>query len=162
MPLLKVRIYPDPILKQKALPLEHFGPEEQKLFDNMIDTMYVEDGVGLAAPQVGISRRVLIASPNNKKNEEIVIVNPQILESQGSELGMEGCLSFPDLQAEIRRAKKIRLRFQDRYGKTHEMEIKDFFARVVQHEMDHLEGILLLDRMSFDDRQEALARYQVR
>lgn len=158
--LLPIRTYPDPILKQKAEPVSDFGPATQKFFDDMIHTMHVEDGVGLAAPQVGVSKRVLIACPTAKKGEEHVIVNPEIYETSGSEFGQEGCLSFPGVNAEVLRAKKIKVRYQDRHGKHHDSEITDFFARVIQHEMDHLEGILLIDRIGFNQRQKLLKEYQ--
>ena len=159
--LLRVKTYPDPILKKKAVPLTEFGPKEQKLFDDMIETMYVEDGVGLAAPQVGISKRILIASPTVKRGEEFVIVNPEILEATGLEKGMEGCLSLPGISGEVARAKKIKFRYQDRTGQEIITEVKDFFARIIQHEMDHLDGILLIDRVDFNQRQELLAQYQL-
>lgn len=161
MALLKVVVYPHPILTLKATTLDRFGPQEQKLFNNMIDTMYVEDGVGLAAPQIGVSKRILIASPTLKRGEEHVIVNPVIYQSSGREVNAEGCLSFPGISAEVARAKKIRLRYQDRHGKPHDVELKDFFARIVQHEIDHLEGILLIDRVSFEKKHEILAQYQL-
>ena len=107
MALLKVRVYPDPILKKKAEPLSDFGSKMQAFFDDMIDTMFIEDGVGLAAPQVGISKRILIAAPAMKRGEEFVIVNPQIIESSGRESGLEGCLSLPNISGEVSRAKKI-------------------------------------------------------
>ena len=157
----KIRVYPDPILQKKAEPLTEFGPAQQALFDDMIETMYAEDGVGLAAPQIGISKRILIASPTMKQGEEYVIVNPEIYESTGRELGMEGCLSLPGVTGEVARAKRIRLRYQDRYGKPQDMELKDFFARIIQHEMDHLDGVLLIDRLDFNKRQQVLAQYQV-
>lgn len=160
MSLLKIRTYPDPLLKKKAEPLSQFGPQEQKLFDNMIETMYEEDGVGLAAPQIGVSKQILIASPTLTQGEELVLVNPEILQARGRELGIEGCLSLPGISGEIPRAKVIRFRALNRHGKTIEMEIKDFFARIVQHELDHLSGILLIDRVDFDKRQEMLASYQ--
>lgn len=160
MAILKVRTYPDTILRKKAEPVTAFGAEEQKLFDDMIETMYVEDGVGLAAPQVGISKRILIASPTMTQGEEYVFVNPEILEAKGREAGLEGCLSLPGISGEIPRAKIIRFRAQDRFGKTVEMELKDFFARIIQHETDHLNGVLLIDRVDFDKRQELLASYQ--
>lgn len=160
MALLKIKKYPDPILKKKADPLTQFGPEEQKIFDNMIETMYTEDGVGLAAPQVGISKRILIASPTMTPGEEYVFVNPEIVEAKGKELGLEGCLSLPGISGEIPRAKIIQFRAQDRNGKRVEMTIKDFFARILQHELDHLNGILLIDRVDFDKRQELLSAYQ--
>ena len=161
MAIIKIRTYPDPVLKKKSEPLTQFGPPEQKLFNDMIETMYVEDGVGLAAPQIGVSKRVLIACPTIKKGEEYVIVNPEILESSGREAGPEGCLSLPGITGEVTRAKKIKLRWQDRTGEVKTAEIKDFFARIVQHEMDHLDGILLIDRVDFNQRQEILAQYQV-
>ena len=160
MALLKVRVYPDPILKQKAVPLTEFGAKQQKLFDDMIETMFVEDGVGLAAPQIGVSRRILIAAPTMKPGEAHVIVNPEIYSSSGREIGVEGCLSLPGISGEIPRAKKIKLRYQDRKGIKHDAELKDFFARIIQHEIDHLDGILLIDRVDFDKRQELLAQYQ--
>ena len=160
MSLLKIRTYPDPVLKKKAEPVKQFGPEEQKLFDDMIKTMHAEDGVGLAAPQVGISKRILIASPTMTEGEEYVFVNLEILEARGRELGLEGCLSLPGISGEIPRAKIIRFRALDRQGKAVEMEVKDFFARIIQHELDHLNGILLIDRVDFDKRQELLAAYQ--
>jgi len=160
MSILKIKTYPDPILKKKAATVTQFGPEEQKLFDNMIETMYEEDGVGLAAPQVGVSKRIFIASPTMTQGEEYVFVNPEIIEVRGRELGLEGCLSLPGISGEIPRAKVIRFKALDRSGKPVEMEIKDFFARIIQHELDHLNGILLIDRVDFDKRQELLASYQ--
>ncbi len=160
MALLKIRTYPDPILKKKAEPFEKFGPEEQRLFDDMIETMYVEDGVGLAAPQIGVSKRIFVASPTMKRGEEFVMVNPEILELKGREVGGEGCLSLPGIAGEVPRAKKVRFRFQDRFGNVQEMEVKDLFAKIVQHELDHLDGILLIDRVDFNKRQQLLAQYQ--
>ncbi len=160
MALLKVRTYPDPILKKKAEPLDTFGPTEQKLFDDMIETMYVEDGVGIAAPQIGVSKRIFIACPTMKRGEEFVVVNPEILEAKGHEVGAEGCLSLPGVSGDIPRAKKVRFRFHDRAGKVQEMEVKDLFARIIQHELDHLDGILLIDRVDFNQRQQILAQYQ--
>ncbi len=160
MAQLKIHTYPDPILKKIAEPLTHFGPKTQRFFNDMIETMYLDDGVGLAAPQVGVSKQVLIASPSMKRGEEHVIVNPQIVEEWGRETGMEGCLSLPGIAAEVARAKKILLRFQDRQGQAHEVKLKDFFARIIQHEMDHLRGILLIDRVPFNERQALLAEYK--
>lgn len=160
MSILKVKKYPEAVLRKKAEPLTQFGPEEQKLFDDMIETMYAEDGVGLAAPQVGISKRVLVALPTLTRGEEVVFVNPEILEARGRELGLEGCLSLPGISGEIPRAKVIRFHALDRQGKPVEMEIRDFFARIIQHEVDHLNGVLLIDRVDFDKRQELLASYQ--
>lgn len=160
MSLLKIRYYPDPILKVKATDVTEFGPQMQKFFDDLIETMYVEDGVGLAAPQVGVSKRVLIACPTMKRGQEFVIVNPVISNPKGKIAAVEGCLSFPGISGEIERAKEIHVSFQDRYGKQHEMDMKDFFARIVQHENDHLDGILFIDRVNFSKRQKMLSEYQ--
>lgn len=160
MAILPVKTYPDPVLKQKAAPVSDFGPKLQKLFDDMIETMYEEDGVGIAAPQVGVSQRIFIACPTIKKGEEYVVVNPEIYESSGRQVGVEGCLSVPGVSGEVARAKVVKFRFQDRHGKPHDMEVKDFFARVVQHEMDHLDGMLFVDRVSFNQRQEIMQDYQ--
>lgn len=160
MAILKIRTHPDPILKKVAEPLTKFGPEEQKIFDDMIETMYRADGVGIAAPQVGISKRILIASPTTAPGEDYVFVNPEIVEQQGRELGLEGCLSLPGISGEVPRAKTIKFRALDRKGNPVEMTVKDFFARILQHEIDHLNGILLIDRVDFDKRQELLAAYQ--
>ena len=150
---LKITTYPNPILKKKAEPLTQFGPEEQKMFNDMIEAMHAGDGVGIAAPQVGISKRVFIACPTVKEGEEYVIVNPEILEESGSQVGPEGCLSLPGLSAEIRRFNKIHFRFQDRRGQTQEMTVTDWFAKIIQHENDHLDGIVFLDKLSLIKRK---------
>lgn len=161
MSLLKIKYYPDPILSIKAEAVTDFGPQTQKFFDDMVETMYVEDGVGLAAPQVGVSKRVLIACPTMKQGQEFIIVNPVISNPKGKVTAAEGCLSFPGISGEIERAKEIHLAFQDRHGKHHEMDIKDFFARILQHENDHLDGILFIDRVHFSKRQKMLSEYQI-
>ena len=160
MALLKIKTFPDPILKVKSARQEDFGPSMQKFFDDMLETMHIEDGVGLAAPQVGISKRIVVVCPTARQGEEYVIVNPEIYEQSGRENGVEGCLSLPGISGEVPRAKKIRFRYQDRHGKAHDVEAKDFFARVIQHEIDHLDGILLIDRVDFNQRLKLLAEYQ--
>ena len=161
MAKLKVRVYPDPVLNQKAAPVTSFGPAEQKLFDDMIETMYVSDGVGLAAPQIGISRQIFVASPSLHRGGEFVMVNPVIESASGKESAAEGCLSLPGISASIERATKLTLLYQDRYGKTFQIEVTDFFARVVQHEMDHLNGILLIDHFQGEKREELLKQYEL-
>lgn len=160
MALLKIHTYPDPVLAKKAERVTDFGSEQQKFFDDMIETMYVEDGVGLAAPQVGVSKQIMIVSPRARRGEEMVIVNPDIYETQGQQMGPEGCLSFPGISGDVLRATKIKVRYQDRNGNAVEAEFSDFTARVIQHENDHLNGILLIDRVSFSDRQKLLDEYQ--
>lgn len=160
MALLSIRTYPDPILKKKSETVTDFGSDQQKVIDDLIETMYAEDGVGLAAPQAGISKRIIIASPTMKEGEEQVFINPEIVEAKGREVGVEGCLSLPGISGEIPRAKVIKLKAQDRLGKSVEIQLKDFFARIIQHEVDHLNGILLIDRVDFDKRQELLSAYK--
>ncbi len=159
MSILKIFTHPNPVLTQKASPVDTFSKKTQHFFDDMIDTMYADDGVGLAAPQVGISKQVLIASPQNQPGTEIVICNPIIEKSEGVQIGPEGCLSFPGIYADVPRARWIRLRYLDRNGKTVISEIEDFFARIIQHEMDHLNGVLLIDRVNLVVREKLLAEY---
>ena len=159
MAILKIYTYPAQILTQKAVPVTVFDKKMQTFFDNMIETMYTDDGVGLAAPQVGVSKKILIASPQNKPGTETIICNPVIEDSRGSQIGPEGCLSFPGIFAEIPRAQWIRLSYQTRTGKKVVEEIEDFFARIIQHEMDHLSGILLIDRVNIVAREKLLAEY---
>lgn len=160
MAKLKICTYPDPVLNQKAAPADDFGPIMQKLFDDMIETMHVSDGVGLAAPQVGISKQVFIACPTLKHGEEFVMVNAAIEKASGKEVVAEGCLSLPGISAEIARATKIQMAYQDRQGKKHKIAVTDLFARVVQHEMDHLNGKLLIDHFKGAKREELLKQYE--
>ncbi|MDD3294882.1 MAG: peptide deformylase [Geobacteraceae bacterium] len=159
MAKLKIKTYPDPVLKKKTAPVTDFGPAMQKLLDDMIETMYVSDGVGLAAPQVGISQHIFVASPAMRRGSEYVMINTVIEKREGAAAGAEGCLSLPGLSAEIVRATQIRISFQDRHGKKHAAEVSDFFARVIQHEMDHLNGLLLVDHFAGAEREKLLAQY---
>jgi len=160
MAKLKIRTYPDPILAQKAAPVTDFGPEMQKLFDDMIESMYAFDGVGLAAPQIGISRQIFVACPTMRKGEEIIVINPVIESSSGKEKAAEGCLSLPGISAEIERATKLMVTYQDPSGKRIRVEARDFAARVFQHEIDHLNGKLLIDHFAGKKRDELLKQYE--
>lgn len=160
MSKLKIRTYPDPILSQKAAPVANFGPVMQDLFDQMIETMHTSDGVGLAAPQIGISQQIFIACPTLRKGEEFVMVNAKIESSSGKEFAAEGCLSLPGISAEIGRATQLILSYQDRHGKKMKLEAEAFFARVIQHEMDHLQGKLLIDHFIGPKREELLVQYE--
>lgn len=157
---LKVLTYPHPLLAQKAKLVRRLTREDRQLIRDMIETMYLDDGVGLAAPQVAVSKRIIIISPEAKRGEERVLINPEVLESSGSELGVEGCLSLPGISGEVRRASKIKFRALDLNEKSIEEECVGFAARVIQHEIDHLNGILLIDRVDFNKRQELLSTYQ--
>jgi peptide deformylase len=159
MAKLKILTYPDPVLKKTTAPVTDFGPVMQKLCDDMIETMHGADGVGLAAPQVGISRQIFIACPTMRRGEEHVMINAVIEQKSGTEVKAEGCLSLPGISGEVARSTKLRVTFQDRHGKRFTAELEDFFARVIQHEMDHLNGILLIDHFRGKKRDELIANY---
>ena len=161
MAKLKVLTYPHPILSQKAQPVDRLSTKDLEMIEQMIDIMYDEDGVGLAAPQVGVSKRIIIVSPNAIRGEEQVYINPEIIHfSKEEELGVEGCLSVPNVSCEVRRAKKIMLKAKTPKGQEITEEFTNFPARVIQHEVDHLNGVLLIDRVDFNQRQTVLGNYQ--
>jgi peptide deformylase len=144
-----IHTYPDPVLKRKAAPVADFGEELQLLIDDMLETMYAAPGIGLAAPQVGISRRVIVIDISSKEDpgQLVVLVNPELVAAEGEEEGDEGCLSVPDFSAKVKRARKVAVRGHDRHGRQVELHAEDLLARALQHEIDHLEGTLLLDRL---------------
>ena len=152
MAKLKVYEYPHPILRKQAAKVEGVDNEIRKLLDDMLETMYVEEGVGLAAPQVGVSKRMLVI--DYERDEEnagkpIYMINPEIIwTSEEKNCGEEGCLSVPNVRAEVERFAKVKVRYLDYHGKEQEVLAEGFFAVVVQHEMDHLDGILYIDHLS--------------
>jgi peptide deformylase len=135
---------PDPVLREKAIEVKKFNPNLHKLLTDMAETMYDAHGVGLAAPQVGISKRVIVVDVGDDHGL-IEMVNPVIVESEGEQLGPEGCLSIPNLNGDVRRAQRIKIKGLDRNGAPFEMEATDFLARAFQHEVDHLNGVLFTD-----------------
>jgi len=150
MAILEIKKYPEKVLKQKALPVTAFDEALQALIDDMIETMYAAPGVGLAAPQVGKSKRLAVIDISSKEEKVplLVLVNPVVIDSEGIIEFEEGCLSIPDYTANVRRAEKVLVRAQDRGGEVIEIEGTDLLAIALQHEIDHLEGILLIDRIS--------------
>ncbi len=154
MAIRKIVLVPDPILKEKARRVTKFNERLHKLLDDMADTMVDAPGVGLAAPQVGISKRVIVADDGNGLIEA---VNPEIFDKEGEQLDPpEGCLSIPGLLGEVRRAEKVRPKAQDRQGQFFELEAEGYLARILQHEVDHLNGILFTDIADrvFEPKQE--------
>ncbi|QHT61827.1 peptide deformylase [Paenibacillus lycopersici] len=135
---------PDPVLRERAVEVTKFNANLHKLLNDMAETMYDADGVGLAAPQVGISKRVIVVDIGDD-NGLIEVVNPEIVEATGEQLGPEGCLSIAKLNGDVRRALHIKLKGVDRNGAPFEMEASDFLARAFQHEIDHLNGVLFTD-----------------
>lgn len=147
--------YPDPCLRRGGQKVEVF---DQKLADTaqqMLEAMYLLNGVGLAAPQVGLEISLLVLNPTGDqedRDEEMALVNPRIASRKELEWGEEGCLSFPGIYAEVERHQKISIAYQDLEGNEKTLDASDFLARVILHEMDHLEGVLFIDRFSPVDR----------
>jgi len=147
---------PDPVLRQISSPVEAITPELQTLIDDMFETMYAAPGIGLAAIQVGVPKRILVIDLQDPEEEggepvrkPMVFINPEILTSAETIVPyQEGCLSVPDQYAEVERPEAIRARWLDRDGKAHEEELDGLLATCLQHEMDHLEGILFIDHLS--------------
>jgi peptide deformylase len=135
--------HPDPILREKSKVVTKFNANLHKLLDDMADTMYDANGVGLAAPQVGVLKRVIVMDCGDGLIE---MVNPEIIDSKGEQFDYpEGCLSIPGLRGDVRRHKWLKLRAQDRNGNFFEMEADDLLSRCAQHEIDHLNGVLFID-----------------
>lgn len=149
MAILEIRTYPDPVLAAEAKPVEQFDDELRRLLDDMAETMYDAPGVGLAAPQVGVSLRAIVvdASPQVEGSKLLKLVNPKIIHSEGKAVCEEGCLSVPGVTAEVVRPAKIRLEAFDGYGNPVGIEDETFLATVIQHEIDHLEGVLFIDHL---------------
>ncbi|MGQ0607936.1 MAG: peptide deformylase [Chloroflexota bacterium] len=146
MAVLKVRKYGDPVLRRRAAPVGAMTPEIRRTVEDMIDTMYDEVGIGLAAPQVGISLRLMVVG-HEKSGEARAIVNPVIAEQGGEVTAEEGCLSLPGIFAPVTRAEWVRLEGQDLDGESVSIKARGLTARVFQHEMDHLDGVLFIDRL---------------
>ncbi len=145
MGIRKIITTENPILRQKAKKVHHFDPSLQKLVDDMFETMREANGVGLAAPQIAQSIRVFVAEYEDRK---VVVFNPEIVKAEGEEAGQEGCLSIPGYIGEnIRRATKVLVKGQDVRGKAIRVNAEGWFARILQHEIDHLDGVLFIDRL---------------
>jgi len=148
-------IYPivkfgDPVLERAAAPITQFDDELKKLVDDMFESMYAAHGVGLAAPQIGISKRIAVVDVTFKEdpNAKLVLINPEIIHKEGRQHGTEGCLSIPEFREEVTRAKAVTVRAQDVTGKFFEHTGEDLLARAFQHETDHLHGKLYISHIS--------------
>ena len=147
----EIVIWPDPVLKQVAAPVDRVDDTIRRLLDDMAETMYAADGVGLAAPQVGVARRVIVidVSPREPDQKLIHLVNPEIVEAEGKMVYTEGCLSIPGEAEEVERASKVRVRALDYHGKPFDIVADgDLLAVALQHEHDHLQGTLFVDHLS--------------
>jgi peptide deformylase len=147
LPILKVVNYPAEILEQTCKPVVKFDRKLAKILDDMYDTMIEYDGVGLAAPQIGLDARIAIVDIDDELGT-IEMINPVILETSGEQTGPEGCLSFPGLFGEVTRPYFVKIEAFDRKGKKYMLEAEDFLARAIQHEIDHLDGILFTTKVS--------------
>ena len=139
---LEIKKYPDPILREKTTKIEKVDQKIKELAENMIETMKKEDGIGLAGPQVGVAKKIFVT---NVDGEEKVFINPKITKRVGSKVTQEGCLSLPGLQFEIERADKIEIEALNKKGEKFQLEAEDLFAACIQHEFDHLKGVLIID-----------------
>jgi peptide deformylase len=149
----QIRVFGDPVLRQRATEVDNIDAGLVRLAEDMIETMYAAPGVGLAAPQVGVQRRMFVYDIGDGP---AVVVNPEILESSGEWSYQEGCLSVPGLSWELVRPKEVHLRGIDLEGAEIDVEADELLARCFQHEMDHLDGVLIVERLDDADRREAM------
>jgi peptide deformylase len=152
---MDVLVYPNPLLRRGGKDITAFDAGLRDTVRAMFDSMYAERGVGLAAPQVGLALNLLVLNPTGEAahpGDEQVLVNPVIKAQKGRESGEEGCLSFPGIYGEVERATQITVAYLDAQGAAQEATFTDFLARIVQHEMDHLRGVLFVDRLSAVDK----------
>lgn len=156
MSKLEILTYPDPLLKQPAKPVEDIDDKLQQLIDDMAETMYEAPGVGLAATQAGIDRCVIVFDPeaDAESRDFYVLINPQIIEAEGKTVSEnEGCLSVPEFRCDVQRYERVVVEGTDRHGKNLKFEATGLLSVILQHEIDHLNGILFIDRISALKRQ---------
>ncbi len=159
METLPIRLYPDEILRTRCKPVE-MSERIAKLIDEMLYTMYEAPGIGLAAPQVGEDIRVLVADISEEKNQPLALVNPEIIATDGLIEYEEGCLSLPGIYAKVRRPDKVKIRGLDRDGNPIELEAEGLMAVCLQHEIDHLNGVMFIDHLSALKRNRLLQKYR--
>jgi peptide deformylase len=154
--VLQIRLYGDPVLRQKALPVETISSTEKELADSMLATLYaIPNGVGLAAPQVGVSKRLVVIDVNREDldSKPLMLINPKIQSREGEIVDEEACLSIPDVTADVKRAERVVVSALNMDGEPVSIEGEGFFARVLQHEIDHLDGVLFIDHVGGLKRQ---------
>src|SRR5687767_2491746 len=155
MAVLAVRVYGDPVLRAKAQPILEVTAAVKPFVSDLFDTMRAEDGVGLAAPQVGTSQRLLVLSVPVKRGKRVdmTLINPEVVRAEGWEVGEEGCLSVPGVYDDVKRASSIDVKALDESGRLVEFAADGFLARAIQHEIDHLNGVLFVDRLGMLQRR---------
>jgi len=160
----EIRIYPDEVLKKKAETVTDFNEEIRQIVNDMFETMYKRGGVGLAANQVGILKRIVIidlhSGKENQGKEQIVLINPEIVTLEGEEIKEEGCLSLPGLYKKVKRAAYAKVKAQNLDGEEFTIEGEGLLARAFQHEIDHLNGVVFIDRLSPLQKRLALEKYK--
>ncbi len=157
MAVHKIVYFPDDPLTLRARSVAIFGEKVQRLVEELLETMHAHEGIGLAAPQIGLRRRVFVAQEPD--GDPIAFVNPEIVSMEGREEGEEGCLSMPGIYGKVMRATRLLVRAQEPTGEAFEMEAEDVLARIIQHETDHLNGILFPERLDLLTRQEKLEEW---
>lgn len=146
MALLEIKTAGDPVLKTVCTPVEKIDKRLRKLLDDMAETMYASEGVGIAAPQIGETIRAVVIDVDTKnRNSRYDLINPVIVEREGTEIANEGCLSCPELFGDVERAAKVRVEYTSRFGKKKTLDADGLLARCIQHELDHLDGRLFID-----------------
>ena len=158
--VLKIVKYPEPVLQQPGEPVTEFNDELRRFVADLFETMYAAKGIGLAAPQVAVSKRITVIDLSSGKNpeEKLVLINPEIIAREGKQYEEEGCLSFPEIHEKVQRSATVTVRAQDEYGKWFEMDGEELLSRAFQHEIDHLDGVLFIFRMSGLKRDMILRR----
>jgi peptide deformylase len=158
--ILKIVKYPDPVLSKPGEPITEFNSDFRKLVDDMFETMYAGQGIGLAAPQVAVSKRLLVIDLSMGKDpaQKLVLANPEIISHEGRNYEEEGCLSFPEIREKVVRHAQVRVRAQNAKGEWFEMDGEELLARCFQHEIDHVDGVLFTERMSPLKRSMCLRR----
>lgn len=153
MAIREIKTYPDPVLRAKTKRVEAIDEQIQRLIEDMAETMYAAPGVGLAANQIGVPLQlavidISVSEEPQKKRQLVVLINPEMVSMEGAVVSEEGCLSVPDFSEKVKRAARVKVRAQDRTGKAFELEAEGLMAKALQHEIDHLNGIVFIDRLS--------------
>ena len=150
MPVLSIRLVPDPLLRQKAKRVRNIDGSIERLIDDMLETMRAASGAGLAAPQVGVLLRVIVIEP--PEEETIVLINPEIVKKAGERLVVEGCLSIPGYRGEVKRSASVMVKGRNREWKEIRLKATELLAQALEHEIDHLNGVLYIDHLESPDR----------
>lgn len=159
--MLKLHLLGSPVLRQRAAPVEAVDAEVRRLLDDLFETMYAAKGVGLAANQVGLARRVAVVDVGHETREPLVLINPSVVQhTNESDVAEEGCLSIPELFGDVERPVGVVLEALDQHGKPYRLETEGYQARAIQHEIDHLDGVLFLDHLSAVKRGLLLAKWK--